>query len=362
MCVVVFDLEREGGAEKPWSVLTGDTLFIGEVGRPDLSPVYSPHQLAAMLFDSLHNKLLALPDSTLVYPAHGAGSLCGRAISEGRSTTIGQERAFNYALQPRTREEFVELITSDFPDRPEYFLRDAEINRTGATPLTDLPEVPAMDARQVIRRQERGGIVLDTRTAAEFGAGSVPGSIHIGLAGQFASWAGTLIGLDTPLVLVVAGEQQLLEARMRLARVGMENVVGYLGGKEGAPSAYGIVEWQRAGHALHEVPQITVLDLYQQMCDQPDEVQVVDVRRRAEWEAGHLERARLKPLAQFRSLLNDLDPGRPLAVHCKSGYRSSIATSLLLRAGFSRVYNVIGGFDAWAAQKLPSLSGAAARA
>jgi glyoxylase-like metal-dependent hydrolase (beta-lactamase superfamily II)/rhodanese-related sulfurtransferase len=360
VCLVVVNRDPEGKGESPWAVLTGDTLFIGEAGRPDLSPIYSPRQLASMLYDSLHNKLLPLPDHTLVYPAHGAGSLCGRNIGTARSSTIGQERNFNYALQPRSREEFIELICADQPERPEYFFRDADLNRTGAAPLTDLPDLPAMTPEQVKQRQEIGALVLDTRTAAEFGAGHVPGSVHIGLAGQYASWAGILIGLDHPIILVAANPDQLQESRLRLTRVGIEQVIGYLGGPDGEASASGILAWQSAGLPLSEVPQISVLDLYQLLCDQPGAFQVIDVRRPQEFQAGHIEQARSKPLDQLRTSLEDLDTDRPIAVHCKSGYRSSIATSLLLRAGFKKVINVTGGFDAWMQQKLPHVGEAQA--
>lgn len=356
LCVLLFDEDSPDGAAKPYAVLTGDTLFIGDVGRPDLSSTHTPQELAGLLFDSLHQKLLTLPDDTLVYPAHGAGSLCGRVIGEGRHSTIGQERTFNYALQPRSRQEFVELLTAEFAERPDYFARDVEINRTGAVPLTDLPPIPPLTPQQVLHKQAAGAIVLDTRTALEFGAGHVPGSIHIALSGQFASWAGTLIGLDHPMILVAEPPEQLQEARMRLARVGMENVIGYLAGAGGESSAPGILAWQQAGLELREVPQISTLELYRALCNMPEDFQVIDVRRPAEWEAGHLERATLKPLNKLRTLLDDLDTRRTLAVHCKSGYRSSIATSLLLRAGFKNVVNVVGGFDAWLAQRLPVVS------
>ncbi|HWQ03469.1 MAG TPA: rhodanese-like domain-containing protein [Candidatus Nitrosotenuis sp.] len=362
VCLVVVNRDAEGKGEQPWAVLTGDTLFIGEVGRPDLSPIYTPQQLADMLYTSLHDKLLTLPDHTLVYPAHGAGSLCGRNIGTARSSTIGQERSFNYALQPRSREEFIRIICADQPERPEYFFRDADLNRTGASPLTDLPPLPVLTPQEVLHKQEIGTIVLDTRSAAEFGAGHVPGSIHIGLAGQYASWAGILIGLDHPLILVAANEDQLQESRLRLTRVGMDHVVGCLGGPEGEAAGNGIMAWQCAGLPLGEVPQISVLDLFQALCDQPESIQVIDVRRPQEWEVGHIEQARNKPLDRLRTSLEDLDTSRPIAVHCKSGYRSSIATSLLLRAGFRQVMNVTGGFDAWMQQKLPHVAAQSAPA
>ncbi len=350
MCVLATDLER---GPQPWAVLTGDTLFIGDVGRPDLAPDHTPQQLAGMLYDSLHQKLLALSDSVEVYPAHGAGSLCGRNISPERRSTIGKERAFNYALQRMSREEFLRLLTSELPERPGYFQLDAEINRAGAAPLDELPELPALSPRQALHQQAEGAVVLDTRPAAQFGAGHAPGSVHIALSGQYASWAGTLIGLDQPIVLMAEDPERLKESRMRLARVGIEKVVGYLEG--------GVVAWERAGQRLSQVPQISVLDLYRQLCDLPNEIQVVDVRRPMEWEAGHITQATLKPLSKFalsaseelKTLLADLDPAKPIAVHCKSGYRSSIATSLLERAGCREVMNMVGGFDAWQAQKLP---------
>jgi hydroxyacylglutathione hydrolase len=205
----------------------------------------------------------------------------------------------------------------------------------------------------VQRKQQDGVLVLDTRTAVEFGAGHVPGAIHIGLAGQYASWAGTLLGLDHPVILVADQPDKLNEARLRLARVGIEKIAGYLGAGRGDTAAYGMLAWQRAGLTAAAVPQISVLDLHEQLRENPDSVQVIDVRRAAEWDTGHIAEARNKPLHKLRTLLADLDPQKPVAVHCKSGYRSSIASSLLLRAGFQHVVNVNGGFDAWSAQNLP---------
>ena len=342
VCVLVTDTER--GAE-PWAVLTGDTLFIGDVGRPDLSPEHTPQQLAGLLYDSLHAKLLKLPDAVEVYPAHGAGSLCGRNISPERQSTIGKERAFNYALQPMSREEFVRMLTAELPERPGYFALDAQINREGAEPLGELPPLAGLSADEVARRQEVGAVVLDTRPTAQFGAGHVPGSMHIGLGGQYASWAGILIGLEREIVLVAEDPERLEESRMRLTRVGIEKVTGHLEG--------GVLAWEKSGRRLAEVPQITVVQLAEQLRERPGEIQVVDARKASEWEAGHIEQATLKPLSELTRRAAELDLKKPIAVHCKSGYRSSIATSLLKRAGFREVMNVVGGFDAWAAQKLP---------
>lgn len=358
ICLLVTDLDR---SPEPWAVLTGDTLFIGDVGRPDLSPEFTPQQLAALLYRSLHQKLLSLPDQVEVYPAHGAGSLCGRNISPERRSTIGKERAFNYALRPMSEDEFVRLLTSDLPERPDYFARDAEINRSGASALGELPPLPAFSPHQVARHQSEGALVLDTRPAAQFGAGHVPGAINIGLSGQYASWAARLLGLDQPLILVVEDPGRLQESRMRLARVGMEKVIGYLEG--------GVLAWEKAGLPLRQTPQISVLELNEQLCDVPSELQLLDVRNPGEWQAGHIEQAAHIPLDQLRSAVSAgaslqtgplarvaLDPSKALAVHCKSGYRSSIAASLLERAGFFQVMNVVGGFDAWQTQKLPAVT------
>ena len=342
ICILATDLDR---SPEPFAVFTGDTLFIGDVGRPDLSPDHTPQQLAGLMFDSLHEKLLKLPDSVEVYPAHGAGSLCGRNISQERSSTIGKERKTNYALKPMSRDEFIELLTSELPPRPEYFLRDAEINRGGAAPIQNLAPLKPLTPQEVQQAQTDGAVVLDTRPATLFGAAHVPGAIQIALTGQFASWAGIVIGLDQPIVIVAEEPQQADESRVRLSRVGIEKVVGYLDG--------GMLAWDKAGLKHEQVPQISVLDLHQQILEHPDSIEILDVRKKLEWEKGNIEGARLKPLDRLRTMLADLDPHKPTAVHCQGGYRSSIATSLLQRAGFTNVMNVTGGFDAWKAQHLP---------
>lgn len=350
ICILVTDLER---STDPFAVLTGDTLFIGDVGRPDLSPGHTPQQLAGLLYDSLHGKLLPLGDETCVYPAHGAGSLCGRQIGAERCSTIGKERATNYALKAATRDDFIHLLTDALPERPGYFARDAEINRTGAAALADLPPLPALNPFAVLRAQQDGALIVDTRPQTQFGAGHIPGSVHIALSGQYAAWAGTIIGLETDIVIVAEDTARASEARIRLARVGMERVAGYLDG--------GIEAWKRENLALEQVPQITVQDLARLLAEKRDQVQVIDVRRQGEWEDGHIEGALLKPLNQLVRMMDELDAQLPVAVHCKSGYRSSIATSLLRRAGFHLVMNVIGGFDAWKAAGLPVAMPDAAR-
>ncbi len=340
ICLIVSDEEK---SRDPWAVLTGDTLFIGDVGRPDLSPGYSPVQLASMLYDSLHNKVLKLADNVLVYPAHGAGSLCGRNMRAEKVSTIGTERLTNYALQIRSREEFIEQLTSNLPARPEYFVRDAEINRSGATALADLPALSPIEPAQLKTLLSEGGLALDVRPGEDFTAGHVPGSVNIALSGQFASWAGALLGLDARPVLIAGSEDAVAEARMRLARIGLEDARGYLEG--------GIDAWRRDGFPLKTLPEIGVEDLSRRL--QSPDMHVLDVRREREWEDGHIEGASWWPLDNFKVAPPEIDHKVPIAVHCKGGYRSMIACSLLQRAGFQNVVNVVGGFDAWQAAKLP---------
>ncbi|MFZ0732549.1 MAG: rhodanese-like domain-containing protein [Candidatus Sulfotelmatobacter sp.] len=343
ICLVVTDEDK---SPAPWAVLTGDTLFIGDVGRPDLSPRHTPAQLAGLLYDSLHSKLLALSDDVLVYPAHGAGSLCGKNMRAERSSTIGTERLTNYALQIKGREEFIAQLTSNLPARPEYFSKDAEINRTGAAALSDLPPLKAVPPIELNAMLSEGEIALDIRPGEDFAAGHVPGSVNIALSGQFASWAGTVLGLSAHPVLIAETGQQIEEARVRLARVGIEALDGYLAG--------GVAAWKQAGLPLATVAQMTVEELSRSL--QSDSIRVLDVRRAPEWDAGHIDGAAWWPLDNFRVSAPEIDHDAPLVVHCKSGYRSMIASSLLQRAGFKHVIDVIGGFDAWQQAKLPAVS------
>jgi len=340
VCLVITDEETSA---KPWAVLTGDTLFLGDVGRPDLSKSHTPAELAGLLYDSLHNKVLKLSDEVLVYPAHGAGSLCGRSMRAERSSTIGTERLTNYALQIKSREEFIQQLTSNLPARPEYFLQDAEINRDGAPALSALSELTPISPLQLKSLLDDGVIALDVRSGDQFASAHVPGSINIALSGQFASWAGTVLGLSSRPVLIAESAEQLSEARLRLARVGIEDTRGYLQG--------GIKGWAEAGLPLAVLPQITVETLQQRM--QAGESQVLDVRREPEWQAGHLADAAWWPLDNFRVSPPEIDRDATIVVHCKGGYRSMIACSLLQRAGFRNVTNLIGGFDAWQRAKLP---------
>jgi hydroxyacylglutathione hydrolase len=340
ICLVIADEEK---SPEPWAILTGDTLFLGDVGRPDLSRLYTPVQLAGMLYDSLHGKILKLPDSVLVYPAHGAGSLCGRNMRAERVSTIGTERLTNSALQIDSREEFIQTLTSNLPTRPEYFSQDAEINRSGALPLSDLPELSAINPAELNVLLAEGGLALDVRSNDRFASGHVPGSVNIALSGQFASWAGALLGLAAHPVLIGETQKEVEEARMRLARIGLEDARGYLQGS--------VAAWAEAGFPIARVTQVSVEDLESQLRREP--VQVLDVRRGPEWEAGHIENAIWWPLDNFKVAPPEVDRNAPIAVQCKGGYRSMIACSLLQRAGFQNLMNVVGGFDAWQERRLP---------
>jgi rhodanese-related sulfurtransferase len=297
------------------------------------------------MYQSLHTKLLTLPDDTRIFPAHGAGSLCGRQMSAESSSTIGKQRQSNYALLARTSEEFIHLLTDNLPAAPEYFAREVDLNRRGAGPLSDLPELSAFTASEALGLQNEGAVVVDTRPAQQFAAAHVPGSIHIALTGQYASWAARILGLSTQLIIVGEDPEHVRESQLRLARVGMESVVGYL--------ADGVAGWVKGGYELDSLPQITVQDFVELQAHEPERIAVLDVRELGEVASGAIENSLCIPLGKLKSRTAELDPGKLLVVHCKGGYRSSIATSILRRAGFRDIANLIGGFDAWKAGGLP---------
>jgi hydroxyacylglutathione hydrolase len=326
----------------PQKVLTGDTLFIGDVGRPDLAggQGYTPEMMAGMMYDSLHDKLLKLSDEVEVYPAHGAGSMCGRNMSKETSSTIGEQKKLNYALKPMTKEDFVSMMTNDLPRAPAYFSKDAEINRGGAAALGEIPRPAVLSPQEVKSLADAGQVVLDVRSAAEFGAGHLPGSVNVGLGGQFAIWSACLLSMTAPIVVVAESEEKVYEAVVRLARVGIESVKGYLGG--------GVEAWRQAGLELERVSQVSVDELHNLV--NSDEVeQILDVRRPPEYESGHVPRAIHAPLSELREQISHLplDPSKPTAVICAGGYRSSAATSILQQQGYTNLLNVTGGTTAW---------------
>ena len=338
ICVVLTDLSEPS---RPRALFTGDTLFVGDVGRPDLSHRHPPQELAALLYTSLHEKILKLPDETEFFPAHRAGSLCGRQIGAASSSTLGNERKFNYALQAQTCDEFVRLLTSSFPPRPEYFSRDVELNRQGAVPLSHLAPAVAARAAEFSRMQLGGAMVVDTRPTVQFAAGHVPGSMHIGLTGQYASWAARLLGLDQRIILVAEDDDRVRESQRRLARVGIEKVEAYLEG--------GISGWIVDKYTSDVMRQMSVSELSTLLDQQKLQFTVLDVRERGEVDAGAIENSVRIPLGQLEARAEELDPSKLIVVHCKSAYRSSIATSILRRAGFRDITNLSGGYDAWKA-------------
>jgi len=341
--ILVFDTAKESAT--PAAVLTGDTLFVGDVGRPDLRVAlgWSAADLGGMLYDSLHQKLLTLPDASLVYPAHGAGSLCGKAISQETVSTIGEQRRVNYALQPMGKAEFVALVTADQPDAPPYFTYDAVLN-TKERPTLDealAREVQPIPLEGVLALQESGAQVLDTRNPSEFAAAHLRGSVNVGLTGQYATWAGTVLRHDAPIVLIAApgGER---ESAVRLGRIGFDHVVGYLlGGLESLSARPDLVgRTERLGPVVAS--------------DRAEAgAIVVDVRAPGERARGYIAGSVSVPLSQLTQRMAELPRDRPLVVHCAGGYRSSVAASVLKRAGFSDVCEIAGGLTAWQSANLP---------
>lgn len=349
--IVVHDLAKD--ARKPHAVLTGDTLFIGDIGRPDLlaSVGVTAGELASMLYESLHGKLLELPDETLVYPAHGAGSMCGKKLSNERVSTIGEQRRFNYALQPMTRDEFVALVIADQPDAPAYFAYNATLNRkergTLDTQLEQALKPLALDAALLLANQ--GAQLVDTRSPADFAGGHLKGSINIGLEGSFATWSGSILDPKRPVIVIAeVGREQ--EAAVRLGRVGFERVAGHLKGGMGALAD--------RSELVARSTRITVQALAERLAEKHAPL-VLDVRTPAEWNNGHIEGALHIPLNRLQQRMAEVPRDTKLAVICRSGYRSSIATSLLHAAGVHDVIDIGGGMDAWG--RLQS-GGAAAKA
>jgi hydroxyacylglutathione hydrolase len=338
ICVLVIDPSI---SPEPQKVLTGDTLFIGDVGRPDLAggKGFTSQQMAELMYDSLHGKLMTLPDKTEVYPAHGAGSMCGRNMSKETSSTIGEQRNFNYALKPMSKEEFVRMMTADLPEAPAYFPKDAEINRSGARGLSELSPPKQLTAQEVEDLTAKGTVVLDIRSAELFGAGHVAGAINIGLGGQFAMWAGSLIPMSAEMVIVAETSAEVDESIVRLARVGIENVKGYLIGDSH--------DWTREGLVVKRVKQSTVTELKERISR--GELQVVDVRRPTEYQSGHVPGALHFGLAALEKHIAELPFAKDAetAVICAGGYRSSAAASLMQKHGFTNLMNVTGGTSAW---------------
>ncbi len=358
--LLVYD--DEGDARSPVAVLTGDTLFVGDVGRPDLraSLGWSATELGAILYDSVHEKLLKLPDSTKVYPAHGAGSLCGKAISKETVSTIGDQRRVNYALQPMSKERFVELVTADQPDAPAYFTYDAVLNSRERPTLDQAlaRELKPLTVEQVAAAVRDGAQLLDTRDPSEFAAAHLAGSINIGLGGQYATWAGTLLDAARPIV-IVADPAAEAQSALRLGRIGFDQVVGFLdGGLAAIPER--VQERRPQGSAPQvSMPQVIVSTdrlSPQTAADRiagPNPPLVIDIRTPSERADKSIKGSMHRPLNALREGLPDIARDRPIIVHCAGGYRSSMAASLLQRDGFTNVSELAGGIASWEAAGLP---------
>lgn len=330
-------IDEEG---REHAIFTGDTLFIGDVGRPDLAVKtdLSREDLAAHLYDSLHNKLLLLPDDVIVYPGHGAGSACGKNMSAETTDTLGHQKVVNYALQPMAKAQFVDKVTEGLTAPPQYFPKNAVLNKMGYESIDVVMErgLQALDVKALDNALENGAFLLDSRDFKAFREGYIPGSVNISLDGMFAVWVGTLIEeLDTPIV-VVAEPERAHETVLRLARVGYDNVVGYLEG--------GVEEFTSASRVLDKMPWVSVQQFAHQL--QQDDGKILDVRKPGEYEAQHIEGALSFPLDYIMDNLHNLDKDNTYYIHCKTGYRAVMAMSILLKEGFTNVIDVDGGFEA----------------
>lgn len=339
-CFLLFD---ENGKEH--ALFSGDTLFVGDVGRPDLlDGVMTREELAGMMFDSLNNKIKTLPDSVILYPAHGPGSACGKNIGKETFSTIGEQKKFNYALQPMTREQFIEKVTDGIQPPPAYFFEDARINKEGYESIDSVisKNNKSLSLPEFKKAVAAGAIILDTRQPDAFEKGFIPGSINIGLNGQYAVWVGTLLDINHPLVLI-ADEGKEEEAVLRLARVGYEKVTGYLKG--------GVNGWDGK---LDTVETITPEQMKAELAKG---IEVFDVRKPGEWAVSHLKEANFLPLSDILNNTGNFNKSNPYLVHCAGGYRSMIAISMLKRLGFTgRLVNIQGGFGAMVTAGIPAVT------
>ena len=346
--ILVFDLQKDSA--EPYAVLTGDTLFIGDVGRPDLraSLGWTAQDLGSHLYDSLHNRLMPLPDETLVWPAHGAGSRCGKQLSSDTVSSLGDQRRLNYALQPMSKEQFISLVTADQPDAPAYFTYDAILNtREHATLDKNLEQVlQPIDLDEVLRMGDAGSQILDVRDAAEYAKGHLAGSINIGLGGQFATWSGTVLDRARPIVIIAEPGREG-EAALRLGRIGFDHVKGYLQGGMESLAARPDLVWP--------TERVSALMVGEELAGE-DPPLVLDIRNPREWAARHIDGSVNIPLNHLQERIGEIPRDRRIAVHCAGGYRSSIAASILHQYGLTHLIEMAGGLAAWEAAQLPVVS------
>ena len=335
--IVVFEHADD---EVPYGVLTGDTLFIGDVGRPDLlaSIGFTADELAHMLYESLHTKLMTLPDETRVFPAHGAGSACGKNLSTETQSTIGEQRESNYAVQPMAVDQFVDVVTEGQPAAPDYFVFDAILNRKDRELFDESEQSTPMSLEEVLDAHRNGAAILDVRDAVDFAAGHLTGSYDVGIEGRFAEYAGSVVPSDTPVVLVTA-EGLEHEAKVRLGRIGFDQVLGHLDEPEKA--------FMDHPEAVSHSSRLTASQLAERM-HTLDDLVIVDVRNPGEVALGRIEGSVNIPVSALPSRIGELDPTKPTVVHCAGGYRSVLGASYLAANGFDDVSDLIGGFGAWA--------------
>lgn len=336
MSIVVYE---HAGDQIPYAVLTGDALFIGDVGRPDLlaSIGFTREELADKLYDSLHNKLIPLPDATRVYPAHGAGSACGKNLSTDLWSTIGEQKATNYALRAPDKATFMALVTEGQPPAPGYFVYDAILNRKDRELLDETKMPDAMTYEQVRAAVDAGALLVDGRSPEEFALGYLKGAINIGLEGRYAEFAGSVLPPDVDIVLMTEPGQEL-DGKNRLARIGFDRVIGYLADP---------YETMFAHQGDVTVASRLTARAFDERAAQMSDLQIVDVRNPGEVEAGAIPHAVNIPVGQLPGRLADLDAGAPTVVYCAGGYRSSVAASLLRQKGFADVSDILGGYGAW---------------
>ncbi|MEZ5216208.1 MAG: rhodanese-like domain-containing protein [Ilumatobacteraceae bacterium] len=339
-------VRERAGDEVPYGVLTGDTLFIGDVGRPDLLAAigFTAEELARKLYHSLHEQLLTLPDATRVFPAHGAGSACGKNLSTETVSTIGEQRRTNYALQPMTEDQFMDAVTQGQAAAPLYFLFAATKNRQAHESLDEDLETPSMTLDDVLAAMATGTAVVDVRDDQSFAAGHLKGSINVGLGGRFAEYTGEVITAGTPII-VVADPGTEPEARIRLARIGFDTVVGHLDDPLAAFTAH--------PEHVEQSSRLSRAELVERKSAMPD-LQLVDVRGPGEIESGMIDGAVHIQLPELVKRLGELDPAKPTVVYCAGGYRSSIAASTLLANGFADVSDLLGGYNAWTLTEVPA--------
>ena len=340
VCYVVRDRSR---GEEPAAVFAGDTLFVGDVGRPDLFPGMGA-ELASKLYDNLHGKLMKLPDTCLVYPAHGAGSLCGKAMGAMRVSTIGYERNHNPALQHKTKEDFQKALLSGMPEAPDHFARCSAINRKGPALVADLAAPRPLSPGQAHELAGQGHIVLDTRDYASFGGAHVPGAYNIDSAHNFSTFCGWILPPDKPILLVAKSDAEAPLLATMLRRVGLDSVVGYLEG--------GMHPWIVGGFPIDHIPTMTVHEAHEQCEAGKKPLTILDVRALGEWSVSHIDGAVHMPLPATRTRYAELDPGTTVALVCKSGARASTAGSILQQHGLKDLAVVAGGMTAWVAAGL----------